>query len=212
MASAFIAPRWRWGLFWLAVVLAAAYFLVDSVTTIATDYSRADFEWTVRQASATIHFGLALPILLLGPLQFSGTLRRRRPRLHRRLGTVFLVASLAAGLLAIYLGFSIRFTGSRIPLVLFGTLWVMFNLIAWQAARRRDFQTHQRFVVRGIALALAFVWVRLMGMAEESLFGFMTENLRGTTREWLSFVIPLVAVESGFTWWPAARRVFAPAR
>lgn len=209
MGPSFTASRWGWALFWLIVVIAAAYFLVESVTTIVVDYSRPDFNWTVRQASATIHFGLALPILVLGPLQFSASFRRRYPRVHRRSGTVFLAASLVAALLAIYLGFTIRFTGSRIPLVLFGTLWVCFNIIAWQAARRRDFQTHQRFVVRGIALALAFVWVRLMGMAEETLFGFMTENLRGTTREWLSFVVPLMLVEGWFTWWPAARRVFA---
>ena len=43
---------------------------------------------------------------------------------------------------------------------------------------------------------LAFVWVRVMAQFETALFGFMpTQELRGTTREWLS-------------WWPSARQLF----
>jgi hypothetical protein len=54
------------------------------------------------------------------------------------------------------------------------------------------------------AIALAFVLVRVMGEIEESLFSFLPDkDLRGVTREWLCFVLPLLAVETWLTWLPA---------
>lgn len=55
-------------------------------------------------------------------------------------------------------------------------------------------------------IALAFVFIRIMGEAESSLFAFLPDaELRGVTPEWLSFVIPILAVESWYTRWPALR-------
>ena len=199
-----------WLVFWLLVLAGAALFLLDEIGTMLDRYAAKDFRWSIRPVFVVTHFALALPILLFAPLQFSARLRRSWPGLHHWIGTVYLAASALAALLAIYLGVTIQFTGSRVPLVIFGTLWLAFTAAAWQTARRRDFVAHQRFVVRGVALALAFVWVRVMGIWEDQLFGFMKGELRGTTREWLSFVLPLLAVETWLTWWPSARRSFRP--
>lgn len=205
-----LAVRWRWRVFWIVFLAVASWFVIDDVTPIAREYLKPGFVPTLRQVSASLHFLLALPILLFAPLQFSTALRMRQPRLHRWLGTVFLASSILAALIAIHLGVTIRFTGSRVPLVLFGLLWLCFSIAAWQTARRRDIVAHRKFVVRSIGLALAFVWVRALGVWEDQLFGFMKVELRGTTREWLSFVLPLVVIETWFTWWPAAQRSFRP--
>jgi hypothetical protein len=54
------------------------------------------------------------------------------------------------------------------------------------------------------AIALAFVFVRLLGEFQYVLFPFMPDQaLRDATREWLSFVLPLIAVEAWCSWWPS---------
>lgn len=153
-----------------------------------------------------VHLTFATPLLLLPPLQFSRRFRLRWPRWHRRLGRAYLVASLIAGSLAIYLGLTFDLVGRRVPVVLFATLWVAFSAAAWWCARHRAFAAHERFVVRSYTIAVAFVIVRVMGQAEDVMFPFMPDpQLRGVTREWLCFVLPLLAVEAWYTWWPALR-------
>lgn len=153
-----------------------------------------------------VHLTFATPLLLFPPLQFSRRFRLRWPQWHRRLGRAYLVASLIAGSLAIYLGLTFDLVGRRVPVVLFATLWVAFSAAAWWCARQRAFAAHERFVVRSYTIAVAFVIVRVMGQAEDVMFPFMPDpQLRGVTREWLCFVLPLLAVEAWYTWWPALR-------
>ena len=54
-------------------------------------------------------------------------------------------------------GATIEYEGSRIPLVLFGLVWFALSATAWRCAVRRDFGAHERFMIRGYALAMAFV-------------------------------------------------------
>jgi hypothetical protein len=158
-----------------------------------------------------VHFLAAVPLLLLAPVQFSRRLRTRWPVLHRRAGQIYLSGSILGSLLAMVLAASIRNEGSRTPLTLFGLMWFCFSVAAWQCARQRDFVNHQRFVIRGYGLALAFVWTRLMWDFQAELFPFIArQDVRDTTREWLSVVLPLVIIEAWLTWWPAAKRSLLP--
>ncbi len=81
---------------------------------------------------------------------------------------------------AMYLGLTFESAGRRIPLFVFATLWLAFSMAAFVCARRRAFAAHERFVVRSYVIALAFVFVRVMGEAQESIFAFMPDpELRG---------------------------------
>lgn len=159
----------------------------------------------LRSSALLVHLAFASPLLLLPPLQFSRRIRRRWPRVHRRVGQFYLVAAILAALLAIHLGLTFESVGRRVPLVIFAVLWMAFSIAAWVCARRRLFAAHERFVVRSYAIALAFVFVRLMGESP-ALFAFLPDReVSGVTREWLSFVLPLLVVESWYSWWPSMR-------
>ena len=55
-------------------------------------------------------------------------------------------------------------------------------------------------MIRGYVLAMAFVWVRVMYDFQDEMFPFIRNvDVRDATREWLSFVAPLLIVETG---WP----------
>jgi hypothetical protein len=163
-------------------------------------------ETVYRSAILSVHASMAVPFLLLAPLQFSRRLRVRWPVFHRWLGRAFIVFSLLAALGAMYLGVTYKGIGSRTPLFIFGVLWLAFAAAAWFCARRRAFAAHERFVVRVYAIALAFVFVRLIGEFQPQLFPFMPDQaLRDATGEWLSFVLPLICVEAWYTWWPSVQ-------
>jgi hypothetical protein len=182
----------------------SAWYLYDNVL-YALIRDRTD-EALLRTSSRLVHLFAAVPLLLLAPLQFSRRVRLRWPRWHRRAGQVYLGAATIGALLAIHLGVTIKYEGSRVPLALFGCVWLGFSLAAWLCARQRNFVAHERFMIRGYLLAMAFVWVRLMYDFQQEMFPFIANvEVRDTTREWLSFVLPLLVAETWLSWWPALR-------
>ncbi len=203
MAKVRFAPKpLKWALL-VALLGVGLWYALDAVV-YAVVRERPSHESWYRTLSSFVHLAVATPLLLLAPLQFSRRIRGSKPIWHRTMGRVFISCSLVAAAGAVYLGATFERVGSRIPLVLFGLLWLAFSTAAWITARRGLFLAHERFVVRSYALALAFVIVRLLGEFQDVLFPFMVDQaLRDTSREWLSFVLPLLVVEVGYTWWPS---------
>jgi len=199
-----------WYLFWAAFLAASLYFLFDSITGLAAPEMQPGSTLWNRLVWYVGHAIVASPILLIAPFQFLPGLRQARPQVHRWLGRMFLGSCMVAALLGIYLGSTIQYPGSRIPLTLLGLLWFLFAAIAWQAARRRDFVAHRRFAIRAFALGGAFVWVRLINQAQGDLLGFIpVEDTQETTKEWLTLVLPILVTELWFNWGPVARKLFA---
>ena len=198
-------PR-PWLAFWALMGVVAAWFVYDSAVYVATRDPQPGATFLNRQLWYLAHMGIATPVLLIAPLQFLASLRSARPEVHRWLGRTFLSASILAGLLAIWLGATIQYQGSRIPLAMFGALWIAFSAAAWVCARKRDFVNHRKFVIRSFAIGLAFIWVRVLGALDEQLFPFIdNQEVSDTTGEYLSFILPLLVVESWLSWVPAVQ-------
>ena len=108
-------------------------------------------------------FGAAVA-LLLGPLQFWTGLRRRRPRLHRRLGQLFLLLGVGLGggcglVLALHAhGGAMARTG----FALLAVLWLFSAAVALQRILGGDAAAHRRWMMRNFTLALASVTLRLL--------------------------------------------------
>ena len=110
----------------------------------------------------TVHAGFAATALLIGGFQFVGAIRRRWPRVHRWIGTIYVCACLAGGAAGLVLAFGS--TTGPISTAGFGTLavlWIGTTGQAWRLARARDFSRHERWMVRSFALTLAAVTLRL---------------------------------------------------
>lgn len=151
------------------------------------------------------HLLFALPVLVGGPLQFSKKLRTARPGVHRLLGQIYVLGVTGAALTAIYLGGYVgEYEGSKLPIVLLALLWLFFTLGAWRSAVRRQFEVHRLFMIRSYGLALVLVWLRLIGDAPPDIMFFYIadEAVRDTTQEWMSWVIPLLVMETYLSWWP----------
>ena len=153
------------------------------------------------------HVAFALPVVFGAPLQFITSLRVWSPRVHRAVGKAYVVGACIAALLAIYLGAIVgEYPGSILSIALTGLLWLFFTVAAWRFAVAKNFVAHRAFMIRSYTMALVLVWLRLMYDLQDYLFFYVTnEDLRDATREWASWVVPLLVVELWLNWIPQIR-------
>jgi hypothetical protein len=196
----------RWLALWALLAAGIFWFLADALPYAFKREPQPGATFLNRELWYFGHVATAVPILLIAPLQFLASVRQAQPIVHRWLGRTFLAFSIIAGAFAVWLGATIQYEGSRIPLVLFGLIWIGFAAAAWICAVKRDFANHRKFVIRSFAIGLAFVWVRALGELDDNLMAFMSqEQVRDTSQEYLSFILPLLATEIWLSWAPALR-------
>jgi Predicted membrane protein (DUF2306) len=124
------------------------------------------------------------------------------------MGKMYIIGSIIGGLTAFYLGLTIDLEGSIVPLLLLSTTWLFMTTSAWVSARRGNIIAHRLFVIRSYGLAMVFVFLRLIGdIPQDKLFFFIgSPEIRETTLEWVSWIIPLLSIELIFAWIPSMKR------
>ena len=189
---------------WLAALAAlSAYYLYRAIDYRFLHANRLGPSLFNKQLWYSSHVLLALPVVFGAPLQFLPGLRQSAPRIHRWIGRAYVIGASGAAVLAIYLGATIEYEGSRLSIVITGALWLFFTLAAWRAAVARNFVAHRAFMIRSYTLALVLVWLRVMYDFQDYLFFYVqNEEMRDVTREWASWVIPLLMVEFWMSWLP----------
>lgn len=202
-------PGTVFGLVCLGIGAVTLWFLVESlVYRFGTPGRLGPTLWN-KQAWYWTHTVLAIPTLVLAPLQFSRTVRGRWPRVHRWTGRAYVVGTLIAALIAIALALTTDNLGGRMPLVMLAGLWFAFTAAAWITASRRDFIHHRLFMLRSVNCALAFVWIRALGMVPDAwLFPYIDDRaITDASREWITATIPLLLMEAWITWFPQLRGI-----
>jgi hypothetical protein len=192
---------------WLAALtVLSVYYLYRAVDYRFLQADRLGPSLFNKQLWYFSHVLLALPVVFGAPLQFLPKLRQLAPRFHRWIGRIYVFGASGAAILAIYLGATTEYEESRLSIVITGALWLFFTLAAWRAAVARNFVAHRAFMIRSYTLALVLVWLRVMYDFQEYLFFFVQdEQARDGTREWASWVIPLLVVEFWLSWLPQLR-------
>ncbi|MDQ5978623.1 MAG: hypothetical protein QG602_1597 [Verrucomicrobiota bacterium] len=139
------------------------------------------------------HVAFSAFALALGPLQFFPGLRARR-RLHRWLGYLYFIGVIGGGLAGFCTAF-IAYGGlvARVGFGMLALVWLWTALAAINAARRRDFEAHERWAVRSFALTFAAVTLRLY-MPLFFAAGFAFEDFY-PVQAWLCWVPNLLFVE-----------------
>jgi len=135
-------------------------------------------------SSGDVGGGMTLPVILhvvgatvfvvLGALQFSEGLRRRRPSWHRIAGRVAILAALLAAASGLWLAFATLAESSPL-LFLFRLLaaagMAMFIILGFRAIRQRRLPQHQAWMIRAFAIGLgAATQVFTLGFGE-AIFG-----------------------------------------
>lgn len=99
--------------------------------------------------------------MIFGAFQFSKTLRRKAPVVHRWMGYGYVLACTVGGVA----GGLIALSSTAGPIAGWGffmlaILWVPFTLLALRSALQKDFVAHERWMIRSFALTFGAVTLR----------------------------------------------------
>lgn len=137
------------------------------------------------------HVAVAAVLTLGGVLQLWPALRRNAPVLHRWNGRLFVACALFAALGGLWL---VWVRGSRLGLLnasatsLNAVLILVFVVLAWRAARARNFTAHAEWAIRAF-LVVSGVWFLRIGLMA---FALLAGGVFGA---------PEAMIESFFTVW-----------
>jgi uncharacterized membrane protein len=145
----------------LLALVVAAYAVLLLVIPVA----RADF---VRDRFATLPVGVRAHLLggafalVLGPFQFSSSLRSRFLNVHRWMGRVYVVAVLVGGSGGIALApISMGGVPAHLGFAVLGVLWIISVAIGYRRIRGGDLTTHRQWMMRNYSLTFAAVTLRV---------------------------------------------------
>jgi uncharacterized membrane protein len=148
-----------------------------------------------------VHIIPGFLFMILGPLQFSSTIRARHLKWHRRNGLVFLCSGAIVGVSALIMSFAMPAIGGvnqAAATTLFGSFFLFGLGKAFWHVRRREIALHREWMIRAFAVGLAVATIRpIIG------FFFATSRLTGLTPHeffgtafWVGFVLQLMAAEA----------------
>ena len=150
-------------------------------------------EWRI---AFFVHVFSSMFALLAGFTQFSKSLLKRKPALHRAFGymyviDVLLVTGPAGLLMSFYANGGIS---SRIAFVMLSVLWIYFTAIALYKARVKNFKMHRIFMIRSFALTLSAVTLRIWKVLLAN-FTDIPPMDRYRIIAWLGWTLNLIAAE-----------------
>ncbi len=151
-----------YGLIMLLSVLVALYAYRYFLPQVPDPSGLATHNRFTSSGALIVHAGFAATALLVGSFQFLQSVRLRWPRVHRTVGTVYIVCCLVGGCAGLLLAFGTL--GGRMATIGFAALaavWLFCTAQAWRYALRRDFVAHRRWVIRSFSLTLAAVTLRI---------------------------------------------------
>ena len=129
----------------------------------------SDTVWNIAFYGHILLGGLAL---LIGWLQFSKKLRRKRITIHRTIGKLYVIAVLISGTCALYI--AIHATGGMVSILGFfslGLVWLSSTILGFKAIKNGNIALHQKFMIYSYAACFAAVTLRIWLPTLTSLMG-----------------------------------------
>lgn len=141
-----------------------------------------------------VHVAAGVTALVVGPLQFVASIRKRMPTLHRAIGMTYVAAcavSLPASLMLAAGTTSGPVAGAGFAIL--GLLLAVFTWLGLRAAIERRFADHRLWMLRSYAMTATAITLRLMLPAAGLLgFDFLPAY---QAIAWLSWMTNLALVE-----------------
>ena len=148
-----------------------------------------------------IHAVPGLLFMVLGPFQFSESIRARHLQWHRWTGRVFIAAGFIIGVSALVMSFTMQSIGGvnqAAATILFGSFFLFALSRAFWHIRRRRVALHRQWMIRAFAIGLAVATIRpIIGIFfATSRFSNLTPAQFFGTAFWIGFVLHLIAAEA----------------
>lgn len=119
---------------------------------------------TAGNAAMMSHVLLAVVIMVAGAMQLMPSIRRRIPALHRGIGRSYVIAvslTSLAGLYMVWVRGSVGDVSQHIAISLNAVILTASAVLAWRAARARNFTEHRQWALRAYLAANGVFFFRL---------------------------------------------------
>jgi hypothetical protein len=176
-------------------ILAAAIFLAGSAFPYFTLNQQRFGPYWPKRGWLLLHIVPGMIALSTGPFVLWLGLNRRRMKLHRGLGIVYMssiaVSSIAAFYLATHTDFGWIFGAGLSGLA---TAWIITTALALVSIRKRLITQHQEWMIRSYVVTFAFVNFRIFaGVLQAAGVGTMIEQFSAAS--WFCWAVPLLITE-----------------
>lgn len=137
--------------------------------------------------------------LVAGLLQFKASVRKKRPKLHKIMGRLFVGACIIAGLSGIALGILMPYSGKPeiIPVVLFGGFMMVAAIMGVVTIRKGKVNAHTKWMVRCFAVGLGSATIRMVHPILLNVFTGIPATELFLFELWFSWILHLMAAELG---------------
>lgn len=190
-----VARAILWTLMTACVLVVAGYSLaLSSVSDLQSPFVRDLL--AARPQIAVAHFFGGGVALLVGAFQLNARLRSRLPWLHRWGGRAYLAATMIGGVAGLIL--ALHSFGGPVATAGFGlaaVVWLATTFYAYLHIRQGNVTAHRRWMIRGYAVILAAVTLRLYMPASE--FAGIPAAIAYPAISWLCWVPNLLIAEWG---------------
>ncbi|MGY2134623.1 DUF2306 domain-containing protein [Hymenobacter sp. HD11105] len=146
-----------------------------------------------------LHIIFAMVALLIGPLQFFASIRKRYLSLHQWAGRIYLFSILVAALAAIVL--AIKHNIQVQHNLIFGTgmlglaaAWLLTSGMALWAIKNRNFGQHQEWMIKSYVVTCGFTTYRLFAVTLSGFVSFDHAVMSGIMA-WACWSVPLLLTE-----------------
>ncbi len=156
----------KWFVFGALCVLVGLYpiiyFLIDRHFGLLGSKNQEllnDQLWNFSFYGHIILGGIAL---LIGWTQFSTKLRKRRIKLHKNIGKVYILSVLISSICGIYIAqFATGGISNIIGFTLSGLVWLVTTVLAFNSVIRGKIQLHQKFMIYSYSVCFSAVTLRI---------------------------------------------------
>lgn len=200
--------RILWSVVALLMVIGVAIVIRRSVALLAPspapprfqDAAAINASFASHAALTMIHIVPGLFFIVLAPFQFVGSLRNRRPHLHRWMGRIALSSGIIIGLTALLMSPQMAIGGANetAATMLFAIVFLFSLVKAFLSICKGRVELHREWMIRAFAIAFAVATIRpIVGIffATRSLTRLTPHDFFGIAF-WLGFTIHLIAAES----------------
>jgi len=185
----------------LPVVVGGYHPPAVSSNPVAARFAALDDLFAHYPILTLVHIVPGLLFMVLGPLQFSSTIRARHLRWHRWSGRIFVSCCVVIGISALVMSFGMPAIGGinqAAATTLFATFFLFTLCKAFWHIRQREITLHREWMIRAFSVGLAVATIRpIIGMffAASRFSGLMPYEFFGIAF-WIGFVLHLIAAEA----------------
>ncbi|MCM3569235.1 DUF2306 domain-containing protein [Neobacillus mesonae] len=150
---------------WILVIVSIGVMVpfMYPYLTFDPDKSRVNITSTAIQYPVLVaHIIFAFIAIVTGFFQFIDSIRHRHPKIHRNIGRMYVISIFISGIFAFVLFFYTESFTKAMAFLVLTVLWLFTTWKAYQAAVKRRFHEHRKWIIRSFGITLAAVNARLL--------------------------------------------------